>query len=69
MHSKKTNQAEQEVADIMGGVILEFSAKKYCDAGRKEGREEGEQKFGNLTNGETGEAARAVNIKEYRDSL
>ena len=37
----KTNQAEQEVATIMGGTILEFSADKYFDAGKAEGRAEG----------------------------
>ncbi|MCR4891584.1 MAG: hypothetical protein K5989_05330 [Lachnospiraceae bacterium] len=60
----KTNKAEQEVADIMGGEILEFSADKYYYAGladgikkgwndgRKEGwndgRKEGEKKLAEL---------------------
>ena len=37
----KTNKAEQEVASIMGGTILEFSADKYFDAGKAEGKAEG----------------------------
>lgn len=37
----KTNKAEQEVAGIMGGKILEFSADKLFDAGKAEGRAEG----------------------------
>ncbi len=56
----KTNKAEQEVVDIMGGEILEFSADKFYNAGladgkaigeadgRKEGRDEGEQKMADL---------------------
>ena len=40
----KTNQAEQEVATIMGGRILEFSADKYFYAGEVKGRKEGEAK-------------------------
>ena len=38
----KTNKAEKEVADIMGGEILEFSADKYYNAGRAEGEAIGE---------------------------
>ena len=37
----KTNKAEEEVASIMGGKILEFSADKYYDEGRAEGWTEG----------------------------
>jgi hypothetical protein len=37
----KTNKAEQEVASIMGGTILEFSADKYYDAGKAEGNTKG----------------------------
>ena len=37
----KTNKAEKEVADIMGGVILEFSADKYYNAGEAMGFEKG----------------------------
>ncbi|MBQ9009581.1 MAG: hypothetical protein IJ088_09655 [Clostridia bacterium] len=40
----KTNQAEQEVENIMGGRILEFSADKYYNEGRGEGLKEGYQK-------------------------
>ena len=56
----RTNQAEQEVEKIMGGVILEFSADKYYDAGKADGiaagiaegkaagKAEGEQKLATL---------------------
>ena len=37
----KTNKAEQEVESIMGGVILEFSADKYYDAGMAAGEAKG----------------------------
>ena len=37
----RTNKAEQEVANIMGGTILEFSADKYFDAGKAAGKAEG----------------------------
>jgi hypothetical protein len=37
----KTNKAEEEVANIMGGTILEFSADKYYDAGKAEGNTKG----------------------------
>ena len=37
----RTNQAEQEVAQIMGGKILTFSADRYFDAGKAEGINEG----------------------------
>ena len=37
----KTNKAEKEVADIMGGEILEFSADKLFNAGEAKGRAEG----------------------------
>ena len=74
----KTNKAEQEVENIMGGVILEFSADKYYDAGKKEGREEGreegEAKLASLmniliANGKANELARAASDKQYRDTL
>jgi len=74
----KTNKAEQEVASIMGGTILEFSADKYFDAGKAEGkaegRAEGEQKLANLVSvliasGNTSELARVTSDKEYRESL
>ena len=39
----KTNHAEKEVASIMGGKILEFSADKYFDAGKDEGLKEGKK--------------------------
>ena len=74
----RTNKAEQEVAQIMGGTILEFSADKYYDAGRAEGKaegkSEGEQKLASLVNaliadGKTDEVARAASDKDYRDSL
>lgn len=74
----ETNKAQQEVASIMGGKILEFSADKYYDAGkeegRAEGRSEGEQKLANLVSvliadGKADEVARVASDKEYRDSL
>lgn len=78
----KTNKAEQEVSNIMGGTILEFSADKYFDAGkaegrvegRAEGRAEGEQKLAALmsalvSDGKSEDVARAAIDKEYRDSL
>ena len=70
----KTNQAEQEVARIMGGEILEFSADKYFDAGMQEGRAEGEQKLANLiskllASGKAEEIARAASDREYRAEL
>ena len=43
----KTNRAQKEVEEIMGGRVLEFPADKYFQAGetkgRKEGREEGRE--------------------------
>lgn len=42
----KTNKAEQEVASIMGGTILEFSADKYFYAGEAKGRAEGRAEAG-----------------------
>ncbi|MBQ7488482.1 MAG: hypothetical protein IJT77_13405, partial [Clostridia bacterium] len=36
-----TNKAGEEVKLIMGGKVLEFSADKYYNAGREEGRKEG----------------------------
>jgi hypothetical protein len=78
----KTNKAEQEVASIMGGTVLEFSADKYYDAGRADGeamgeargRAEGEQKLASLVrvliaDGKTDEVARAASDQEYRASL
>ena len=74
----RTNKAEQEVASIMGGTILEFSADKYFDAGRAEGRAEGEvsgeQKMVRLVSvliadGKSDELARATSDREYRESL
>ncbi len=41
---EKTGKAEQEVADIMGGEILEFRADKYYNAGLADGMEEGLKK-------------------------
>ena len=37
----KTNRVQEEVEEIMGGRVLEFSADKIYDAGKEEGREEG----------------------------
>ena len=37
----KTSKAEREVASIMGGTILEFSADKYFNAGKEQGKAEG----------------------------
>ena len=37
----KKNHAVEEVDEIMGGKILEFSADKYYDAGKAEGIAEG----------------------------
>ena len=37
----KTNKAEKEVTDIMGGEILEFSADKLFNAGEAKGKAEG----------------------------
>lgn len=78
----KTNKAEQEVASIMGGTILEFSADKYFYAGkaegkaegRAEGKAEGEQKLANLVsvllaNGKADEIARVASDQEYRALL
>ena len=38
------HKAKKEVKTIMGGGILEFSADKYFNAGKKEGQEEGMEK-------------------------
>nr|MCR4891628.1 hypothetical protein [Lachnospiraceae bacterium] len=70
----KTSKAEQEVADIMGGEILEFRADKYYNAGLADGRAEGEHMMAKLVSilladGKTGEAFRATKDAEYRDSL
>ena len=78
----KTNKAEQEVASIMGGTILEFSADKYYDAGKVDGKIEGEiegeakgkQKMVKLVNalidkGESDELKRALSDEKYLESL
>ena len=70
----KTNKAEQEVENIMGGVILEFSADKYYNAGLEEGEANGQRRLARLVstllaNGETDEAMRATSDEAYRDSL
>ena len=74
----KTNKAEQEVASIMAGKILEFSADKYFDAGKAEGREEGikegEQNMIKLVNvlianGRSDELERVANDDDYKESL
>ena len=60
----KTNKAEEEVANIMGGVILEFSADKYFDAGKAEGKAEGREEGRKEERQDVYERMRAANIPE-----
>ena len=73
VHSER-NKAESEAASIMDGKILEFSADKYFDAGKAEGRNEGEMKMAALikkllADGKSGDMMRALDDVTYRKSL
>ena len=76
------HEVKKEVAEIMGGEILVFSADKYFDAGKAEGIvegkakgiAEGEEMLGKLitmliTDGRSDEVAKAASDKEYRTLL